>query len=146
MEMEQEGILNYLDVAIHNFNGKISTNWYRKPSNTLTFTDWNLMAPKIYKTNLIKNMIKRLYIICSGDKYLQNDLHELKLSFLLIEAIIRFALLNKLFSNHKNIVKRDPISVASQKVFYLGIKYYNNHSVHFSKSLLVNLLVNILVL
>ena len=69
-------------VMIVKNNGKITTCWYRKPSNTLMFNPWNSHGPKTYKINLIKTMVNRLKIICSDELLFNRDLNQLKESFL----------------------------------------------------------------
>ena len=66
LEKEKNGTLNFLDVSISKNNEELLTSWYRKPSNTLMFTQWNSNGPKIYKINLIRTMINRLKAICSN--------------------------------------------------------------------------------
>ena len=44
MEKEENGKLNFLDVSISKHEGHLLTSWYRKPSNTLLFTQWNSNA------------------------------------------------------------------------------------------------------
>ena len=41
MESEIQIKLNFLGVLIRKENNKIITSWYRKPSNTLNFTNWD---------------------------------------------------------------------------------------------------------
>ena len=59
-------------------NKVLLTSWYRKPSNTLMFTQWNSNGPKIYKINLIRTMINRLKTICSNKWIFDRDLKQLK--------------------------------------------------------------------
>ena len=54
METETQNKLNFLDVLIRKENNKIITSWYRKPSNTLNFTNWNSFGPKTHKIKLIQ--------------------------------------------------------------------------------------------
>ena len=54
METETQNKLNFLDVLIRKENNKIITSWYRKPSNTLNFTNWNSFGPKTHKINTVK--------------------------------------------------------------------------------------------
>lgn len=130
MEIENKNTINFLDVLIEKSHFKIFTSWFRKDSNTLNFTDWNSIGPKHYKINLVKTMINRLRKICSDKNILKKDLWELKLSF--IRSNYPIMLLNKLFSKNR-IIK--PLAIASQKEFFLGVKFYNNRSVKFARSL-----------
>ena len=54
LETETQNKLNFLDVLIRKENNKIITSWYRKPSNTLNFTNWNSFRPKTHKINTVK--------------------------------------------------------------------------------------------
>ena len=46
IKTETQNKLNFLDVLIRKENNKIVTSWYRKPSNTLNFTNWNSCGDK----------------------------------------------------------------------------------------------------
>ena len=81
----------YLKKVFHSYK-----SWYRKPSNTLNFTNWNSFGPKTHKINTVKATIKRLKVICSDELTLKNDLEELRMSF--IGSNYPINLLNRLFS------------------------------------------------
>ena len=75
-------------------------------------------------------MIKRLRVICSDKLILKKDLEQLRMSF--IRSSYPINLLNRLFSDKP---ERPKLSLASQKIIYFGIKYYNNISVKFTQRL-----------
>ena len=75
-------------------------------------------------------MIKRLRVICSDELTLKKDMEELRMSFIKINYPIN--LLNRLFSEKP---ERPKLSLASQKIVSVGIKYYNNKSVIFAQRL-----------
>ena len=103
----------YMDVLIRKQNNEIITSWYRKPSNTLNFTNWNSFGPKTHKIKTVKAMIKRLKVICSDELTLKNDLEELRMSF--IGSNYPINLLNRLFSEK---LERPKLSLAPQKIIY----------------------------
>ena len=130
METETKNKLNFLDVIIRNQNYEIITSWYRKPSNTLNFTNWNSFGPKTHIINTVKAMIKRLKVICSDKLTLKNDLEELRMSF--IESNYPINLLHRLFLEK---LEKPKLSLAPQKIIYFGIKYFNNKLVKFAQRL-----------
>jgi hypothetical protein len=130
METEIQEKLNFFDVTIQRENENIITSWYRKSSNTLNFTSWNSFGPKIHKINTVKAMIKRLKVICSDKQTLTKDLEELKMSF--IRSNYPVNLLNRLFVERP---ERRKVPMASPKIVYFGIKYYNDKSVKFAQRL-----------
>ena len=75
-------------------------------------------------------MIKSLKVICSEELTLKNDMEELKLSF--IRSNYPINLLNRLFLKRPS---RPKLQLVSQKIVYVGIKYYNNKSVKFAQRL-----------
>ena len=109
-----------------------STRWYRKASNTLNFTNWNSSGPKIYKINLIFTMVNRLFKINSGIDGFTKDIEELRDSFLrsdypqwIVNKYINIAL-----NKTKNLIPTVP-----QRKLYLGIRYHNQRSEQFSKTI-----------
>jgi hypothetical protein len=136
MEHEQNNKLSFLDVLISKNNGKLSTSWYRKPSNTLMFNPWESHGPKCYKINLIRTMINRLKIICSEKFLFNQDLKRLKESFLwsgypywVIEKYFKINLKKK-EAGLQNCSGDD-----SRKQIYFGFQYVNETSVNFVKNI-----------
>jgi hypothetical protein len=81
MEIENNLSLNFLDVLIMHNSNTLSTRWFRKASNTLTFQHWNSCSPAKYKIQLIYTMIRRIYNIASNNDYFKLDIELLKTSF-----------------------------------------------------------------
>jgi hypothetical protein len=131
METQNNNSINFLDVIIHLNDNKISTGWFRKMSNTLTFTNWYSAGPKSYKINLIKTMIKRLKFICSSIKIYNKDIDELKLSF--IRSKYPISIVERFFSN--TLFKKPQIQSVSHKIIYFGINFFNNQSIRFAKNI-----------
>jgi hypothetical protein len=73
-------------------------------------------------------MIKRLKVICSDKQTLTKDLEELKMSF--IRSNYPVNLLNRLFVERP---ERPKVPMASPKIVYFGVKYYNDKSVKFAQ-------------
>ena len=83
-------------------------------------------------------MIKRLKVNCSDEATLKKDMEELRISF--IRSNYPINLLNRLFLKKPDRLK---LSLASPKIVYLGIKYFNNKSVKLHNDLeksLVNIM------
>ena len=94
----------------------------------MNFTNWNTFGPKTHKINTVTAMIKRLKVICSDELTLKNDLEEISMSY--IGSNYTINLLNRLFSEK---LETPNLSLVSQKIIYIGIKYYNNKSVKFAQ-------------
>ena len=73
-------------------------------------------------------MIKRLKVISSDKLTLKKDMEELKMSWIRSNQPIN--LLTRLFLEKPSRPKQQ---LASQKLVYVGIKYYNSKSVMFAQ-------------
>ena len=74
---------------------------------------------------------KRLKAMCSDEPTLKKDIEELRISF--IKSNYPINLFNRLFFFEKP--DKPKVSLASRKIVYIGIKYFNNKSVKFAKRL-----------
>ena len=45
-ELQKEGSLPFLDMMLHNDRGKLSSSWYRKPTDTGLTLNFHALAPK----------------------------------------------------------------------------------------------------
>ena len=60
-ELEIDGQLPFLDMLICNKNGKLSSLWYRKPTDTGLTLNFHALAPLKYKKSVISSYIHRIY-------------------------------------------------------------------------------------
>ena len=59
----------------------ISTNVYRKVTNTDIFISWKSFAANNVKWGTLKTLVRRAYDVCSSDHYLGFELQQLKKVF-----------------------------------------------------------------
>ena len=77
-EIEKDGMISFLDVAIKRCGGTIETSVYRKETNTDVYIHWKAHAPSSWKIATLKNLIQRATRICSTEQALKNELEHLK--------------------------------------------------------------------
>ena len=65
-EIEENGLLSFLDVKISRENNKFVTSVYRKPTFTGVFTNFESFIPDIYKRGLIETLLHRSFRLCSN--------------------------------------------------------------------------------
>ena len=67
-ELESDGQIPFLDMLIYNINGKLSSMWYRKPTDTGLTLNYHALAPLKYKKSVISSFIYRIYRASSNWK------------------------------------------------------------------------------
>ena len=65
-ELQKEGNLPFLDMLLHNSSGKLSSSWYRKPTDTGLTLNFHALAPLRYKKSVITSFVHRIYRACSS--------------------------------------------------------------------------------
>ena len=58
--------LHFLDMLIHNDRGKLSSSWYRKPTETDLTLNFHALAPFKYKKSVVISFIYRIFRSCSS--------------------------------------------------------------------------------
>ena len=53
IERQENGEISFLDMKITNTEGKLSSTWYTKPSNTGLMMNFHALAPKCYKRPVV---------------------------------------------------------------------------------------------
>ena len=98
VEKEENGVLPFLDVKIEKSTNECLTSFYRKPTFTRLYTNWNSFEPTKRKTNLVGTLVHRALNICSKSK-LQEELNQIR-SILLQngypEIVINSSIKNKI--------------------------------------------------
>ena len=64
-ELEKDGVIAFLDMLIHDNGGKLSSSWYRKPTDTGLTLNFHALAPTKYKKSVVRSFIHRIYRSCS---------------------------------------------------------------------------------
>ena len=109
VEREKDHTLPFLDMLIHNINGKLSSSWYRKPTDTGLTLNFHSLAPMKYKRSVVTGFVHRIFRACSSWTFIHKGLEEAKLTLLnnqyplpLIEATFNKTLTNILSENKKS--------------------------------------------
>ena len=60
-EDENNHKLSFLDMCISNINGKLTSTWYTKPTDTGLVMNFHSLAPKKYKRSVVSGFVHRIY-------------------------------------------------------------------------------------
>ena len=66
IERESDGQLPFLDMKILNVQGKLSSTWYNKPTDTGLIMNFHATAPKRYKRSVVSGFVHRIHRACSN--------------------------------------------------------------------------------
>ena len=65
-ETETESSISFLDMIIHNDGGKLSSSWFRKPTDTGLTLNFHALSPIKYKRSVVISFVHRIYRSCSS--------------------------------------------------------------------------------
>ena len=127
-ELENNGLLSFLDINITRTNGCLSTSVFHKPTSTGLLTqDFNSFIPMTYKKGLLLSLISRYFNICSPYQSFHCELQNFKQIFSLnvyptslIDNCIR-TFLDKIFS------PKPLVHSCSKKILFFCIPYTGQH-------------------
>ena len=74
IERETECHLPFLDMKIIRSNGKLSSTWYCKPTDTGLIMNYHAAAPLQYKRSVVSGFVYRIYNACSSWKNFHSSL------------------------------------------------------------------------
>ena len=74
IEMEKDGHLPFLDMVIIRSNGKLSSKWYCKPTDTGLIMNFHAVAPLRYKRSVVSGFVYRIHNSCSTWQYFHTSL------------------------------------------------------------------------
>ena len=77
-EIEENGLLSFLDIKISRENNKFVTSVYRKPTFSGVFTNFESFIPDIYKRGLIETLLHRSFRLCSNYENFHREIETLK--------------------------------------------------------------------
>ena len=77
-EREEDTTLPFLDMKIHRQDGKLSSAWYRKPTDTGFIMSLHECAPTRYKRNIIEGIVYRIHHATSNWTLFHQGLTEVK--------------------------------------------------------------------
>ena len=81
LEMEKNKFLSFLDVLVHNNNGQIETNWYRKKTYSGRVLHFLSNHPITQKKAMVYNLVDKA-ILLSDSSFHQNNLDFVKKTLL----------------------------------------------------------------
>ena len=81
-EKEEHQKIAFLDVLVsRKDNQELETKVYRKATNTDIYMNWYSHAPTTWKISTLKCLVKRAFMICSKEEFLQEELAHLRKVF-----------------------------------------------------------------
>ena len=127
--------LPFLDLLIHNDNGKLSTEIYRKPTFTGLGTNYFSFVPEIFKVNAISTLLHRAFTLTSSWLKFHEEITYLKDYFLnngypvyLFEKVLK-NFLNNIFTVNS------PTCNVPKEILYLSFPFYGRTSYAIRKEL-----------
>ena len=70
--------VNFLDLKLYKNNNNILTDIYRKPTDNLSYVPFNSYHPSHVKRNIPYNLFRRIYLLVTDPKIINNRINELK--------------------------------------------------------------------
>ena len=74
IERETNESIPFLDMLIMRENGKLTSTWYNKPTDTGLIMNYHSLAPKKYKRSVVAGLVHRIYRACSTWIHFHNSL------------------------------------------------------------------------
>eukprot|EP00794_Sanderia_malayensis_P010390 gene10390-11471_t len=65
IEQENNAALPFLDMKIQRSDGKLSSKWYTKPTDTGVKMNFHALVPQRYKRSVVSGLVHRIYPSCS---------------------------------------------------------------------------------
>ena len=65
IERQVEGRIPFLDMLIMNNQGRLSSGWYNKPTDTGLILNYHALAPRRYKRSVVSGFVHRIMRACS---------------------------------------------------------------------------------
>ena len=137
LETETEDSLPFLDMKIIRKEGKLSSIWYTKPTDTGLVMNYHSFAPLKYKRSVISGFVYRIHRACSSWQNFHISLDKAKTIFTqnqypasFTEPIIHETLENIVLKKHKDELSKEELDM--HKLFLV---YRGKASEHFAKEL-----------
>ena len=78
IEREVNGELPFLDMKVIRTEGKLSSTWYTKPTDTGLIMNFHSVSPLKYKKSVVTGFVYRIYYACSSWKHFHESLTKAK--------------------------------------------------------------------
>ena len=66
VEREKNSSIPFLDMEIHQTQGRLTSIWYTKPTDTGLMMNFHAMAPVKYKRSVVSGFVHRIFRSCSN--------------------------------------------------------------------------------
>ena len=100
-EKEVDEKIAFLDVSIIRSTNGLSTNIYRKKTDTNIYINWNSFSPQVWKIGTLKGLVKRAYVVCSEETMIKKEIEFLQRVFIRINQYPKNVVI-KTIENVKN--------------------------------------------
>ena len=78
-EKEEDQRISFLDVkVIRNRDRTFETDIHRKSTDTNIYLNWNSWSPRVWKLGILKGLIRRAFLVCSGTESRNKEVSYLK--------------------------------------------------------------------
>ena len=78
IEREINGEIPFLDMMLMNEEGKLSSRWYNKPTDTGLILNYHALAPRRYKKSVVAGFVYRIHRCCSTWKWFHASIEKAK--------------------------------------------------------------------
>ena len=78
IEREKDNKIPFLDMKITRLEGRLSSTWYSKDSDTGLTMNFHALAPTKYKRSVVSGMVHRIYSACSTWRNVHESLKKAK--------------------------------------------------------------------
>ena len=141
VEREHNKAIPFLDLKIINDQGRLSSTWYYKPTDTGLIMNYHALAPKRYKRSVVSGFVHRIYRACSAWILFHESLEKAKKILeqnqyppVFYEPIIEKTLTSILSKENTEKGKELPKSDTGSK-FLLRIQYRGKSTEDYARSL-----------
>ena len=136
-ETEQENKISFLDMLVLNNEGKLSTKWYRKPTDTGLMMNFHSLAPTKYKKSVVIGTVHRIFRACSSWELFHESLLEAKQLFLDNQYPPSFfePLINDTLTNLISVQNKREKDNEEETPFMICLNYRGKCSETFAKDL-----------
>ena len=142
IEKESNCEIPFLDMKIKNTNGRLSSTWYNKPTDTGLIMNYHALAPKRYKRSVVSGFVYRIHRACSTWKNFHQSLEKAKVILeenqyppTFVDPIIRKTLEDIQCPNQVNNNSADSSTTQTTKKTLLFVQYRGKCTEAYAQSL-----------
>ena len=114
-EKEEGQKISFLDVLVQRNSDVITTDIYRKKTDTNIYINWNSFSPQVWKIGTLKGLLKRAYVICSDETKINSEIKHLRNVFIHINQYPR-KVVDEVIRNVKDSSCTTPVTTVVEEV------------------------------